>query len=205
MFTGIIEAVGKVQVIQPMDGGKRITFAIPGEIREMGIGDSICVNGVCLTVVAQAADSLTVEAVGETLEKTNIGDLKTGMEVNLERALAAGGRFGGHIVQGHVNAVATITDWHRRGENWFLAVDLPEALMRYVILEGSIAIDGISLTVASLAGKRVGINIIPHTARVTNLRNREVGQSVNIEVDVLAKYVENLLTYQRRPNMEPKP
>ena len=202
MFTGIIEEVGRIRTSEPIDGGTRLTVHAPKISTGLDIGNSISVNGVCLTVVDNNPDSFIMEAVGETLEKTNIGELVVGSMVNLERALAATGRFGGHIVQGHVNATGTIQEWYRRGENWFLTVDLPPSLRRYVILEGSIAIDGISLTVATLADNRVGINIIPHTARVTNLQERQAGQRVNIEVDVLAKYVENLLTYQDKRQVE---
>lgn len=198
MFTGIIEDPGKITDVRPINGGLRFTVEANHVTDDLKIGDSISVNGVCLTVVALAGQRFSVEAVGETLEKTTIGTLEPGDLVNLERPLAANGRFGGHIVQGHVNATGVIRQWFARGDNWFLEVELPQALMRYVILEGSIAIEGISLTVAKLQGNRVGINIIPHTVKVTNLQTKAVGDPVNIEVDVLAKYVENLLSFQKQ-------
>ena len=198
MFTGIIEAVGKVTGRSAINGGWRFTIIAPEVLTDVGIGDSICVNGVCLTVVALSGEQFSMEAVGETLEKTNIGDLLTGDEVNLERAMAANGRFGGHVVQGHINGTARITRWEARGDNWVLEVEVPERLLPYIILEGSIALDGISLTVAALDGATVRINIIPHTVNVTNLHRKKKGDSLNVEVDVIAKYVENMLRFQKR-------
>ncbi|RMG66624.1 MAG: riboflavin synthase [Calditrichaeota bacterium] len=171
----------------------RLTIAAERVLEDLKVGDSIAVNGVCLTVVKQRGDGFEAEAVGETLEKTNLGDLQEGDPVNLERPLRVGDRLGGHFVQGHVNGTAVFRTWTRRGENFLLEVELPEALSRYVILEGSIALDGISLTVARLNGNRVGINIIPHTASATNLKYRQPGDRVNVEVDLIAKYVERLL------------
>ena len=197
MFTGIIEALGEVVEISPIDGGIRLSIQESELCTSLNIGDSIAVNGTCLTVIRCQKPLFVVEAVGETLTKTAIGRLSQGSWVNLERAMSAADRFGGHIVQGHVNGVATITDWRRLGENWWLELRLPAALLRYTILEGSIALDGISLTIARLDGEQglVGINIIPHTAQVTNLKNRRVGDLLNVEVDVIAKYVENLLRF----------
>lgn len=197
MFTGIIEELGKVNSLEPINGGLRCTIAARQILSDISEGDSICINGVCLTVIHYNNTQFTVEMVGETLEKTNLGDIKAGAPVNLERSLAANGRFGGHFVQGHVNATAVITRWYARGDNWYLEVELPESLMRYVIPEGSIAIDGISLTVAALNGNHVGINIIPHTVKVTNLQHKTVGDLMNIEVDMIAKYVENFIKFPK--------
>ena len=204
MFTGIIEDLGSVGTIRPIDGGIRFEISAGEVSGDLKIGDSISVNGVCLTVVQTAGPVFTVEAVGETLEKTNLGTLEAGARVNLERAMAGNGRFGGHFVQGHVNATASVTQWLRRGENYYLEIELPPVLLPYVILEGSIAIEGISLTVAALNGRRAGINIIPHTAKVTNLQYKQPGEQVNIEVDVIAKYVANLLKYPALLNSEEK-
>lgn len=204
MFTGIIEALGTVGDLKPIDGGIRLEISAGEVIGDLKIGDSISVNGVCLTVVQTAGAGFAVEAVGETLEKTTLGALDAGARVNLERAMAGNGRFGGHFVQGHVNATARVTQWFRRGENYYLEIELPPALLPYVILEGSIAIEGISLTVAALNGRRAGINIIPHTAKVTNLQYKQPGEQVNIEVDVIAKYVANLLKYPALLNPEEK-
>ena len=197
MFTGLVEETGRVVGSSPIDGGLRYQIHAERLSAELAIGDSIAVNGTCLTVVALEGDRFSVEAVGETLEKTSLKAIQIGSRVNLELPMRADGRFGGHMVQGHVNAVATITQWFRRGENWFLEVELPRHLMKYVVLEGSIAIDGISLTVATLEENRVGINIIPHTAKVTNLGEKATGDPVNIEVDMIAKYLENLLVHYR--------
>ncbi len=196
MFTGIIEEVGRIVSREEIAGGIRLGIEAREVFSDLSVGDSIAVNGVCLTVVHRKPPVFAVEAVGETLEKANLGRLAVEDRVNLERALAAGDRLGGHFVQGHVNGVGKITQWYPRGENYFLEVRVPPALLRYIILEGSIAIDGISLTVAHLNEDRVGINIIPHTAKVTNLQYRKVGDPVNIEVDMIAKYVERLLGYR---------
>lgn len=193
MFTGIIEELGRVNAIEPIAGGLRLFIEAHEVLKDLKIGDSLAVNGACLTVVRRGEAEFAVEAVGETLEKTTIGSWKIGGQVNLERSLSAAGRFGGHFVQGHVNAVGRITQWYPRGENWFLEVEIPPHLMRYIIPEGSIAIEGISLTVAALHGNRVGINIIPHTSKATNLQFKQVGEPVNIEVDMIAKYLENLI------------
>jgi riboflavin synthase len=195
MFTGLVEETGIVQNISDMTNGKRIVIAANTVLTDLKIGDSIAVNGVCLTVTEIKENRFTVEAVGETLEKTTVGALSPGCMVNLERAMSAGQRFGGHIVQGHVNGIGTIKHLQQRGENWFLEVAVAEELLPYIVPEGSITIDGISLTVAALQHNNVGINVIPHTYQNTNIRQKSVGEPVNIEVDVLAKYVENLLKH----------
>lgn len=198
MFTGIIEELGQIHSIEPIYGGLRLFVNAFAVLDDLNIGDSIAVNGVCLTVVKLNGEQFAVEAVGETLEKTSIAGIRVGDQVNLERPLTGQGRFGGHFVQGHVNTTGRVTQWYSRGENYFLEVEIPRELMRYIIPEGSIAIEGISLTVASITDNRVGINIIPHTAKVTNLQFKNVGDAVNIEVDMIAKYIENLLGYQKR-------
>ncbi len=195
MFTGIVEIIGEIVAIGNIDGGLLFTIRAPGINNDLNLGDSISINGVCLTVVATGEQTFSVEAVGETLEKTNLLHLKTGDSVNLEQAMPADGRFGGHIVQGHVNATGEITEWRPRGENWYLEIAIPEHLKKYIILEGSIAIDGISLTVAKLHENFIGINIIPHTSKATNLQMKKKGDLVNIEVDVIAKYIENILLH----------
>lgn len=197
MFTGIIEELGRISAIEPIAGGLRLFIEAKEVLKDLKTGDSLAVNGACLTIVGRRDAELAVEAVGETLEKTTIGSWKIGGQVNLERSLSAAGRFGGHFVQGHVNAAGRITQWYPRGENWFLEVEIPPHLMRYIIPEGSIAIEGISLTVASLNSNRVGINIIPHTAKATNLQFKQVGEAVNIEVDMIAKYLEKLMEVMR--------
>ncbi len=193
MFTGLIEEMGQIQSTVPLEGGIRFFIAAQAVLSDLKVGDSVAVDGVCLTAVTVAENGFSVEAVGETLEKTTLGKYQTGDWVNLERPLTAAGRLGGHFVQGHVNATGKITRWFPRGENYFLEVEIPRHLMKYVILEGSIAINGISLTVATLSDNKIGMNIIPHTARVTNLQYKQPGDQINIEVDLIAKYIENLL------------
>ncbi len=202
MFTGLIEEVGRVRARRPIDGGIRLQIEAQAVSADLKSGDSIAVNGVCLTVVAQHEAGFAAEAVGETLQKTNLDNLQVGDPVNLERPLRVGDRLGGHFVQGHVNGTAPVRTWTRRGENYWLEVELPPALSRYVIPEGSIALDGISLTVARLNGHVVGINIIPHTAKNTNLKYKKPGDRVNVEVDLIAKYVERLLAVHPRFNHE---
>lgn len=193
MFTGIIEEVGEITSIKPISGGIRLTIAAYDVLSDLAVGDSISVEGVCQTVVRIASGQFDVEAVGETLEKTTLGDLTVGSKVNLERPLRPVDRLGGHFVQGHVNGTGKILQWYPRGENFYLEVEIPAALSRYAVLEGSIAIDGISLTIAHLEENRLGINIIPHTAAHTSLSSKKVGDKVNIEVDMLAKYIEKLI------------
>ncbi|NOX36969.1 MAG: riboflavin synthase [Calditrichaeota bacterium] len=197
MFTGLVEEVGTIVQLTSIPGGIELTISADTVLSDLAIGDSIAVDGVCLTVIRRTENAFTVQAVGETLEKTTFSQLRMGQKVNLERALQVGSRLGGHFVQGHVNATAPITRWQKRGENFYLEIEIPASLRKYVILEGSICIDGISLTVARLEGNRVGINIIPHTASVTNLSHKKVGDLVNVEVDLIAKYIESLITFSK--------
>ncbi len=201
MFTGIIEEVGEVVSVASIANGKQLTIRAHRVLEGTQIGDSIAVDGVCLTVTDLANDHFTVQAVGETLEKTTLGGVRAPQYVNLERALAVGDRLGGHFVQGHVNGMGIIRTLRKRGDNYLLEVEIPPPLRKYIILEGSIAIDGISLTVAHLQETVVGINIIPHTMANTNLQYKRVGQPVNIEVDLIAKYIENLLRFGNREKL----
>ncbi|MGD9487760.1 MAG: riboflavin synthase [Calditrichaceae bacterium] len=193
MFTGIIEEIGKITGIEPIAGGKRVKISAKSIMNDVKIDDSVAVNGVCLTVTACDTESFRVDAVGDTLKKTTFSKLRQGTLVNLERAVRLMDRLGGHLVQGHVNGVATITQINKLGENYFLEVDVPKELTKYLISEGSIAIDGISLTIARLNDSRVGVSVIPHTWSNTHLKFRDIGDQVNIETDVIAKYVENLM------------
>lgn len=193
MFTGIIEEVGEVASLKEISGGLRIAIRASMVLQDMKIGDSININGACHTLVEKTCETLTVEVVGETIDKTTMGELKPGGWVNLERALRANGRWGGHFVQGHVNGVGRIRRCYPRGKNYYLEVQIPAPLMRYVLQEGSIALDGISLTVARLHSDAVGMSIIPHTVRSTTLEIKRSGDRINIEVDILAKYIEKLL------------
>jgi len=193
MFTGIIEEVGHIVAIE--DSGEFRTLRVEAGAILDGIkaGASISVNGVCLTVRTCNAGSFTADLSRETLERTSLNALHAGTVVNLERPMRADGRFGGHIVQGHVDGVGKIRSFDRDGDNWNLRVEFPESAARYIVHKGSIAIDGISLTVASLKTPVLEVAIIPHTFENTNLRHAQAGDSVNLEFDVIAKYVERMM------------
>ena len=193
MFTGIIEEVGHIVTIE--DSGEFRTLRVEAGAILDGIkaGASISVNGVCLTVRTFNAGSFTADLSRETLERTSLNALRAGTVVNLERPMRADGRFGGHIVQGHVDGVGKIRSFDRDGDNWNLRVEFPESAARYIVHKGSIAIDGISLTVASLKTPVLEVAIIPHTFENTNLRHAKAGDTVNLELDVIAKYVERMM------------
>jgi len=193
MFTGIIEETGQITRIGQIAGGYKLKILVQEILDDMNVDDSLSVNGVCLTVTRLDDKAVWVDAVGETLEKTTLKSLKEGSFVNLERALRLSDRLGGHLVQGHVNGVGEITQIRKRGENYYFEIFIPQELHRYVITEGSIAVDGISLTIANLEETRIGFSIIPHTWKNTTLAYAKVGQRINIETDVLAKYIEKML------------
>jgi riboflavin synthase len=193
MFTGIIEEVGQIVAIE--DSGEFRTLRVQAGAILDGIraGASIAVNGVCLTVRTFNSGNFTADLSRETLERTSLNELRAGTTVNLERPMRADGRFGGHIVQGHVDGVGKIRSFDRDGDNWNLQVEFPESAARYIVHKGSIAIDGISLTVASLRAPVLEVAIIPHTFENTNLRHARAGDTVNLEFDVIAKYVERMM------------
>lgn len=194
MFTGIVEETGALVALQRHEGGGRLR--IRGELvsQDAHLGDSIAVNGVCLTVTEINGAELAFDLLAETLSRTNLGDLTPGTLVNLERALPAQGRLGGHFVQGHIDCPSEILRWEPVGADYRLDLALPPAFAAYVATKGSIAIDGISLTVAEVAEDRFTVWVIPHTLAVTNLRTRRAGDAVNLEFDLLAKYLERMLT-----------
>ncbi len=191
MFTGIIEELGEVVSLERSGDGGRLVLRVPFA-GELAVGESVAVNGCCLTatLVDAAPGKVSFDLLGETLRVTNLGRLVTGDRVNLERAVRAGDRMSGHFVQGHIDCVSAVRAIEERGEDHRVEVALPEAFARYVAPKGSIAIDGISLTVAEVSRVSVSVWIIPHTYEVTNLGGRSVGEEVNLEFDVLAKYVE---------------
>ena len=193
MFTGIVEACGTVAGIQPAEGGARLTIGAPFA-GDLGIGESVAVNGACLTVtgIDAASGTFAFDLLAETLRVTNLGDLKTGDPVNLERALAVGDRLSGHFVQGHVDCTSEILAFEKVGQDHRLEIALPADFARYIVRKGSICVDGISLTAADLAEDRFTIWIIPHTTEVTNLKSAKAGRRVNLEFDLLAKYLERL-------------
>ena len=197
MFTGIVEELGRVAAIQALpDNAIRITIEGPTVLSDANLGDSICVNGVCLTVAEQNGDQFTADVMSETINRTTIGDLLAGSQVNLERPVTLATRLGGHLVQGHVDAVGTVSA-REHSENWdVVTITPPKDLLKYVVEKGSITIDGTSLTVSAVTDTTFSVSLIPATLEKTTLGIRQIGDRVNLEVDVLAKYVEKLVAAQ---------
>ena len=207
MFTGIVEELGRIVRLETVENCARLTIEAPTVTQDASLGDSISVNGCCLTVAAMHGSAFTADLMAETLTRTTLGSQAPGDPVNLERALRASDRLGGHIVQGHVDATAEVLD-HHHGEHWdLLRIGLPQEIARYVAVKGSVALDGVSLTVVDVvdasntldvapvpgAGASLSVGLIPETLRRTTLGTRRPGERVNLEVDVLAKYAERLL------------
>ncbi len=194
MFTGIIEETGVVESVRPMSRAIRLALRAKACARGLRVGDSLAVNGCCLTVVKITAKgrekSLQFDLLKETWERTNLQSVRVGSLVNLERSLAVGGRLGGHFVTGHIDGQGKIVRWERQGQDHLLEIAASSEVMRYMIFKGSVAVDGISLTVASVESGKFRIWIIPHTFEGTALRERAVGDAVNLEADILGKYVE---------------
>ena len=214
MFTGIVEELGRVVRLETVEDSARLTVEAPTVTQDVNLGDSVSVNGCCLTVTAVHGSIFTADLMAETLTRTTLGSQAPGDPVNLERALRASDRLGGHIVQGHVDATAEVLD-HHRGEHWdLLRIGLPQEIARYVAVKGSVALDGVSLTVVDVvdapstldvapvpgAGASLSVGLIPETLRRTTLGSRRPGERVNLEVDILAKYAERLLG--ARPSQE---
>ncbi|MBM3734666.1 MAG: riboflavin synthase [Acidobacteria bacterium] len=193
MFTGIVEETGRIAAIEPREAGARIRIECKRVLEDSTPGSSIAVNGVCLTAVDLAPDSFCADLAPETLRRTNLGDLAPGALVNLERPLSPSGRLSGHIVQGHVDGTAELLALDPLGaDNWWLKARIPAELDRYLVFKGSVCLDGISLTIASIEDRVLGVTIVPHTIQVTNLRDRRPGGRINVECDILAKHVEKL-------------
>ena len=204
MFTGIVEELGRVVRLETVEDSARLTVEAPTVTQDVNLGDSVSVNGCCLTVTAVHGSTFTADLMAETLTRTTLGSQAPGDPVNLERALRASDRLGGHIVQGHVDATAEVLD-HHHGEHWdLLRIGLPQEIARYVAVKGSVALDGVSLTVVDVvdasdvtpvpgAEASLSVGLIPETLRRTTLGTRRPGQRVNLEVDVMAKYAERLL------------
>ena len=197
MFTGIVEETGVVVGIRPADKAIELTVRPRLCARGMKVGDSLAVNGCCLTVVKVARrgahTSVRFDLLQETWQRTNLQFLRPGSLVNLERSLRADSRLGGHFVTGHIDGVGRIRKWERAGQDWVLDVQAPPDVMRYLVYKGSIALDGISLTVAAVRKRQFRVWIIPHTYEVTNLRDSKVGDALNLEADLVGKYVEQML------------
>jgi riboflavin synthase len=202
MFTGIIEHVGKIDALDRSQDAGRLWVSLAGApemAQATKLGDSIAVNGCCLTVVDLKDERFAADLSGETLRRTSLGEKKAGDLVNLERPLAAGARLGGHFVQGHVDGAGRVTRLAREGDNWWLSVRVPDDLRRYVAEKGSIAIDGISLTVARWQDGVADVAVIPFTYDHTNIHTLAPGDAVNVECDILAKYVESMMNARNTP------
>lgn len=193
MFTGIIEEIGTVRRIERGAAGARLTIAAKTVLEGTKLGDSIATNGVCLTVVAMTADGFSADVMAESLRRSSLGALQSGSPVNLERAMPMNGRFGGHIVSGHIDGTGTIASQKREDNAVWVTVNTSASLLRYIVEKGSIAIDGVSLTVAAVDQTGFSVSIIPHTGAQTILLDKKPGETVNLECDVIGKYVEKLL------------
>lgn len=193
MFTGIIEEVGTVKAIQHSGSNSFIRIEAKKVLEDVHLGDSIAVNGVCLTVTHFDSTTFQADVMNETLSRSSLGSLRNGSPVNLERAMAAGGRFGGHIVSGHIDGTGTVSDIRNDGIAVWYTISANADILRYIVEKGSIAIDGISLTVAKVTDDSFSVSIIPHTASVTILGTKKAGDIVNLENDIVGKYVEKLM------------
>lgn len=193
MFTGLVEETGELLSLERSSTGARLTVRAPLVTQDVHIGDSVAVNGCCLTVTVHEGQTLSFDLLAETLARTNLGTLTPGAPVNLERALAAHARLGGHFVQGHIDTTSPLISFEQVQADYRLEIALPREFARYVAFKGSIAIDGISLTVAEVHDASFVVWIIPHTFAVTNLRSKKAGDLVNLEFDLLAKYVERIV------------
>lgn len=195
MFTGIVEDLGEVKALKRKSKDVEFTFKVGNiDLGEVVLGDSISVNGTCLTVTSLGKRTFKVDASHETLSKTNLGKLKVGKRVNLERALKAGDKLGGHIVNGHVDGVGKVKSRTKKGESFEFIFSVPKALSKYIVEKGSVAIDGVSLTVNKVKGNDFVVNIIPYTQEATTFGDLRKGSSVNIECDIIGKYVEKFVT-----------
>lgn len=196
MFTGIIEEIGTIRSITPAAHSAQLTIQGDTIFSDLALGDSVAVNGVCLTAAALTGDTFTADVMHETMNRSSLGSLKPGSLVNLERAMAANGRFGGHIVSGHIDGTGTITQIRKDDNAIWYTIHAGSDLMRYIVEKGSVAIDGISLTVAEVTASSFCVSIIPHTAKETILGMRKTGETVNLENDIIGKYVEKLIQPQ---------
>lgn len=199
MFTGIVEEVGSIIACEPMGGGIRFHVRAPHAAAELKVNDSVSVNGACHTVVWRDASSFKVESVEETLKKTALGSLAAGAEVNLELPMRLNDRLGGHLVLGHVDTVGTIVAHAARESSWMTTIAVPEQFAKYLVPTGSVGVDGVSLTIAELRHHELTVSIIPHTMERTIWRHYAAGRKVNIEFDLVGKYIEQMIPAGVRP------
>lgn len=204
MFTGIIEEIGTIKNINTNGVSAQLNIASNLVLEGTKIGDSIAVNGVCLTVTSLTSNSFTADIMAETLRRSNLGNLLPQSKVNLERAMIANGRFGGHIVSGHIDGTGTIIETKPEGNAIWVKIKTSSEILKYIIQKGSITIDGISLTVAKITDQDFSVSIIPHTAENTTLLQKKVGEVVNLENDIVGKYVEKLLSFQNINQEKPQ-
>ena len=193
MFTGLIEEIGSVLWIRATERGTELEIAAPDIAKYIRTGDSVAVNGCCLTITAHRAEQVTFDLLEETLDRTNLKSLRRESSVNLERAIPADGRLGGHFVQGHIDCAMRVIAFDQAGRDYRLEIELPPQFSHYVAFKGSIAVNGISLTVAEILPESFAVWVVPHTRRNTNLQSTAPGDLVNIEFDILAKYIERML------------
>lgn len=196
MFTGIIEEIGEVKRIVQGNNSINLTVKCSSILGDVKIGDSIAVNGICLTVTRKETDCFTVDVMPETIRNSNIGKLKLSDKVNLERAVRVSDRLGGHIVSGHIDGMGVISDIKRDDNAIWLTIEVPESILKYIIYKGSVTVDGISLTVAYVDESCFKVSLIPFTRGITNISSKSYGDMVNIECDIIGKYVERLLFFQ---------
>ena len=193
MFTGIVEEMGRVELIKRGQHSAILTIGAKKVLEDTKIGDSIAVNGICLTVTSLTSKSFTADVMHETLNRSSLGALQKGSHVNLERAMIANGRFGGHIVSGHIDGTGTIGSIQKDDNALWYTIQADAKLLRYIVEKGSVTIDGISLTVADVQSDRFAVSLIPHTAKVTVLGEKRTGDIVNLETDIIGKYVEKVM------------
>lgn len=193
MFTGIVTDVGEIFAVDPLEVGRRLTISTSYDTADIALGASIACNGACLTVVEKGEGQFAVDVSGETLDKTTVGEWTAGRRINLERALRAADELGGHLVLGHVDGLARVASLTREGENHRIEIEVPDELKKYVASKGSVTLDGVSLTVNAVRDRLFGVNIIAHTWENTSLAGLEAGAMVNLEIDVIARYVARLL------------
>ena len=198
MFTGLVEGTGEVVALASVEGGSRLTVQLGFSAEGIQIGESIAVNGCCLTVTSVAGPQISFDLLEETLMRTNLRRVEAGAAVNLERAMPANGRYGGHFVTGHIDAAGAIRRWEQVGADFELRIGIEPVQGMYLVPKGCIAVDGISLTVAHVTGDEFSVWIIPHTRAITALRERSVGDLVNLEFDLLAKYTEKILSVREK-------
>jgi riboflavin synthase len=193
VFTGIIEELGSVAAVEPLTAGRRLTIRSAVPASDISLGESVALNGACMTVVEARDDTFAVDVSAESLRRTTLGELVEGARVNVERSMRLSDRIGGHLVSGHVDATGTVREVREEGESWIFTFDVPDQVAALLVEKGSVAVDGISLTCFNCCGDRFDVAVIPHTYRVTTLGQRRPGSRVNVENDVLGKYVAKLV------------